>query len=55
MKRIYNPGKINGFWTPTMEVDGKMFFRFNWVIFRFHVNFSGVYLRNSIEHFGNEL
>ena len=34
-----HPGKLT--WNPKMEV-WKMMFLFNWVIFRFHVNFQGV-------------
>ena len=34
----YPPGGLT--WNPKMEV-GKMIFLFNWVIFRFHVNFQG--------------
>ena len=33
-----HPGRLT--WNPKMEV-GKMIFLFNWVIFRFHVNFEG--------------
>ena len=37
--------KTNGGGSPEMEVDGSDDFPdFNWVIFRFHVNFSGVYI-----------
>ena len=37
-KYIYTPRKLT--WNPKMEV-WKMIFLFNWVIFRFHVNFQG--------------
>ena len=35
---MYTPKKLT--WNPNMEV-WKMMFLFNWVIFRFHVNFQG--------------
>ena len=34
-----HPGKLT--WNSQMEVDGRWFFHFNWVVFRFHVNFPG--------------
>ena len=37
---LVHPGKLK--WNPNMEL-WKMIFLFNWVIFRFHANFRGVY------------
>ena len=34
-----HPGKLT--WNSQMEVDGRWFFHFKWVVFRFHVNFPG--------------
>ena len=44
-----HPGKFT--WNPKMEV-WKMMFLFNWVIFRFHVNFPGCNRKNR-DMFGN--